>query len=156
LRQSLISIKVGHVVLLEERKGVFQDYLVLSVEESALLLGVMNLQSHVFKFIELYDVQYLFTNGIKCPETVDQEGTFKAENLIPPPTLKGQIFKRGDEVSFSYMEQGAELTVRGYYIDISGDHKDHCLISEKGTSVRRFWEVHYSMLTLISPLVIRP
>lgn len=152
-----MSIRVGHVVLLEKKKGEYQDFLVLSVEDNTpLILGVIDLQTHIFKFINLYEVKYLFTRGIQNPETVNEEGVFKVDNLITPAVRSEQIFKRGDEVSFCYLEQGAELTIKGYYLDVSDKYKNHCLISEKGTSVRRWWEVPFSMLTLLSRLVERP
>lgn len=153
-----MSIRVGHLVLLEKKKkGDYQDFLVLSVENNTPpILGVIDLQTHIFKFIDLYEVKYLFTRGIQNPETVNEEGVFNVENLITPSFRNEQVFKRGDEVSFCYLEQGAELTIRGYYLDVSNKYKDHCLISEKGTSVRRFWEVPFSMVTLLSRLLVRP
>jgi hypothetical protein len=152
-----MSIRVGNIVILHEKGKEYQDYLVLCIERNpTFFLGVIGIGSQVFNFITVDKVEDLILNDVFEPETVDLPGTFKIEreDALEADQQREEVFRRGDLVSFSYLEQGAELSITGYYLDVSAE-KDYVLISERGVTVRRFWEVPVTSVVLISQLPLR-
>lgn len=116
--------------------------LVLSVENP--FYGVLDFTTGEFGFITNSKVLDVLTVGIDGPETTDlsDDRLLHHKELISPLKPSGRGYKKGDMVSFDIIcPDGSQMNIKGYYLDSLEDPPDYCLISERGSSVCKWWRV---------------
>ena len=146
-------IRVGHVILVLH-KGEVTDHLVINVVGDE--YGALDFFNGSFAFFNQRKVVGHFELGVTSPETTDEQDDITlAHQRVEPTSAPQESFKRGFLVSFSMLEQGAALEVKGYFMDYIDYPEGYCLISELGCTACRLWRVPSSKVTLLKVLSLR-